>query len=82
MLEPIVNPAKLKTTSAIGKQDVFSEHQIILYDIFGREVEVIDLLPGITSYPMDVSNIPEGIYIAIFGSSEKIIWSEKIVIKR
>lgn len=76
------NPASNQIIFSIKKQDVISGRQIILYDIFGREVEVIDLLPGMTTYSMGVFNIPEGMYIAMFGSSEKIIWSEKIIIKR
>jgi hypothetical protein len=56
--------------------------QIILSDIFGREVKKIDLFPGMTTDLMDLSNIPEGMYMARLISSDKVNWSEKIMVKR
>jgi hypothetical protein len=53
--------------------------KIRLYDLFGREVESIELLPGQIECRLDVSALPGGLYMAVVESGDQILAKEKIV---
>jgi len=52
---------------------------IRLYDLFGRMVKMVELSPGQTEFRMDVSQLPNGVYTAVFISDDRIITRKKLV---
>jgi len=66
---------KVRSTRDNGRITVF------FYDIFGREVKVVDLPWGQTEYQIDVSKLPDGIYVAELISEDGIIGRQKMVVK-
>lgn len=73
------NPAEKHVT--IKMQGLLQRKRITirLYDLFGREVESVSLPPGQTGCRIDVSSLPEGLYMAVVESEDKILAKEKIM---
>ena len=75
------NPAENQTVFKLPSMRSEGRWKIIFYDIFGREVRVVDLLMGQTEYQIDVSELPEGIYVVELLSEDAIIGRQKMVVK-
>jgi hypothetical protein len=75
------NPAEGQAVFKLQSEKKEAGMRIKLYDIFGREVRVIDLPMGQKEYPIDVSGLPEGIYVAELLSENAIIGRQKMVVK-
>jgi hypothetical protein len=75
------NPAEKQTVFKIRSTRNEVPMKIRLYDIFGREVKVVDLPSGQKDFCMDVSDLPEGIYVASVVSEDRILGRVKLVVK-
>jgi hypothetical protein len=75
------NPAEGKAVFKLRIAESGKRMKINLFDLFGRKVKVVDLSTGHTEYQIDVSELPEGIYVAELFSENVIIGRQKMVVK-
>ena len=74
------NPASGKTTLSITPEALAFNASLALYDVFGRQVKEIGLQPWQSSIQLDVSDLPQGIYIVLVRSQGWVLAQEKLVI--
>ena len=55
---------------------------IFIYDMFGRLMDEIIVPSGQEESRVDISNYPDGIYVAVLRNEEKILGREKFVVKK
>jgi len=79
VLEISPNPAGSEAVITIRSNGYISYLKIYIYDLFGREAKVLDLLPGQYSISIDVSGLPDGLYMTVVRSGNRIVAAQKIV---
>ncbi len=76
------NPAKKIVNCQLSIVDCRGDYSLVIFDIFGREMEEIKLFDRQREFQIDVENYPPGVYIAILKDGLEVIVSRKFVVVR
>ena len=74
------NPASDRINCRLSVVDC--RYSIFIYDMFGRKQEEIQIPTGQKEIQIDVSDYPQGIYIAVLRSEREILDRKKFVVSR
>ena len=77
-MELFPNPASDRINCRLSVVDC--RYSIFIYDMFGRKQEEIQIPKGQKEIQIDVSDYPQGIYIAVLRSEREILAREKFVV--
>ena len=72
------NPASTSIYCRMLKVKV--EGEMVIYDITGREMDKVMILPGTKQYRVDVSAYPPGLYHMILKTASEILGQKKLVV--
>ena len=76
------NPAD-KQTTLTGMNEPHGEPVTIRFiDVFGREVKTVDVPQVLHDFELNVSQMPEGMYVVLLESQSRIIGRTKLIIRR
>lgn len=72
------NPASTSIYCRMLKAEV--EGEMVIYDLTGREMDKVMILPGTKQYRVDVSAYPPGLYHMILKTASEILGQKKLVV--
>ena len=73
------NPAEKHATISILNNIQALPVILKLYDLFGKVVKTVRLTNSLTEYTLDISELPDGIYLATIESDGRVIGRAKLV---
>lgn len=76
------NPAKNFAVVSLSSDFQELDVTIRLYDIFGRDVKTIIVKSWRNDYQVDLTMVPEGLYLVTVVSQNQIIGREKLIIRK